>query len=233
LHVWPTLIDMTAGGLECRSKDRKDEMLMGGLVRATWPTTRARDTKSEEGQDNDQLLQRAAESRLTIGQAVKLGLWPTAKANENDQDNHEAIKRAGSSWLGQNRGATVSTMLKATWPTPNAGGFNEGESLESWQARADLLKEKHNNGNGAGMPLGVAVKATWGTPQSMSDNPAAHSQVNGEWYKPIHPGATTSGLLALTEKFAERLILLSCWMMGQDRELLRLWPKKAGRKGQF
>lgn len=51
------------------------------------------------------------------------------------------------------------------WPTPSAAVTNLTESPESWQARADGLKEKHGNGNGAGMPLTVAASA-WPTPAS-------------------------------------------------------------------
>ena len=51
------------------------------------------------------------------------------------------------------------------WPTPAASVTNLSESPESWQARADKLKAKGINGNGAGVPLTVAVKM-WPTPTS-------------------------------------------------------------------
>jgi hypothetical protein len=41
---------------------------------------------------------------------------PTLRANDNDQGNHESIRDAGSSWKGQNRGATISTAI-AMLPT--------------------------------------------------------------------------------------------------------------------
>jgi hypothetical protein len=49
-------------------------------------------------------------------------LLPTPRASENDQGNHEKIAAAGSSWKGQNRGATVSTII-AMLPTPQAYSF--------------------------------------------------------------------------------------------------------------
>jgi hypothetical protein len=57
-------------------------------------------------------------------------------------------------------------------PTPAAGNFNDTESLESWQARRDRQKQLGRNGNGIGMPLGIAVRllptptavTTWRTP---------------------------------------------------------------------
>ena len=43
-------------------------------------------------------------------------------------------------------------------PTPSAGQFNDGESVETWQARRDRVRESANNGNGFGVPLAMAVK---------------------------------------------------------------------------
>jgi hypothetical protein len=51
------------------------------------------------------------------------------------------------------------------WPTPTASLMNDSEAPESWQARANRIKDKGINGNGAGMPLTIAVKA-WPTPTS-------------------------------------------------------------------
>lgn len=59
--------------------------------------------------------------------------------------------------------ASVSSSLQ--WPTPAAGMPNDGEEPETWRARADLLKAKGMNGNGAGMPLAIAAKQ-WRTPRS-------------------------------------------------------------------
>lgn len=49
------------------------------------------------------------------------------------------------------------------WPTPNSGNFNDGEDLESWEARRQKNLAKHNNGNGQGTPLAIAAKL-WPTP---------------------------------------------------------------------
>ena len=43
-------------------------------------------------------------------------------------------------------------------PSPSAGQFNDGESVETWQARRDRVRETANNGNGFGVPLAMAVK---------------------------------------------------------------------------
>ena len=56
-----------------------------------------------------------------------------------------------------------------SWPTPDAGAFNVGQSLETWQARITALKAKGINGNGAGTPLAMAAQmAAWPTPKVSS-----------------------------------------------------------------
>jgi hypothetical protein len=53
------------------------------------------------------------------------------------------------------------------WPTPDANGMNDGERLESFQARQAVLKAKHGNGNGAGMPIAIAAQlAGWCSPSA-------------------------------------------------------------------
>ena len=42
-------------------------------------------------------------------------------------------------------------------PTPVAGNFNDGASLQTWQARRDRQKKLGRNGNGIGTPLPVAI----------------------------------------------------------------------------
>lgn len=60
------------------------------------------------------------------------------------------------------------------WSTPAAGNFNDSESPESWHARAERLKEQHQNGNGAGTPLAIQAKETalWLTPHGMGNSDA-------------------------------------------------------------
>jgi len=65
----------------------------------------------------------------------------------------------------------------AGWPTPDAQCMNVNSTVEIQQARRDRLKEKHNNSNGAGLPIGIAAQlAGWSTPVALPDNktPEAH-----------------------------------------------------------
>lgn len=69
----------------------------------------------------------------------------------------------------------------AQWPTPAAGNPNDGEPFEHWSARAETLKAKGINGNGAGMPLGIAIKTPWPIPRNNTGASvdAKHLSVDG------------------------------------------------------
>lgn len=75
-------------------------------------------------------------------------------------------------------GCSSSPGAGMNWPTPSAALTNDQESPESWQARADRIKQKGINGNGAGMPLTVAAKA-WPTPTTPSGGPNSGRENRG------------------------------------------------------
>ncbi|MGC4151521.1 MAG: DNA cytosine methyltransferase [Propionicimonas sp.] len=68
----------------------------------------------------------------------------------------DAANLAGHSQRSRNTPPlnTVVTLL----PTPSAGNFNDGEDPDEWEARRQRIKATGVNGNGMGMPLGVAVQ---------------------------------------------------------------------------
>ena len=74
------------------------------------------------------------------------------------------------------------------WPTLDASNMNSTESVESFMARQAVLKEKHKNGNGAGMPLAVAVRL-WPTARSTDGAKGGPGQVNGRGQVDSLPGA--------------------------------------------
>ncbi len=60
-------------------------------------------------------------------------------------------------------------LMKKLWPTPDAGVFNDGQTLEVWEARHAKELLKGYNGNGGGTPLAMAVKMPpkiWPTPRA-------------------------------------------------------------------
>jgi len=89
--------------------------------------------------------------------------WPTPRANENDQGTADKINEAGSSWKGQNRGATLTTQVKAeekNWATPQVTDI-----------RTDVRKpeERSNRANRGGcknLREEVHRAENWPTPDS-------------------------------------------------------------------
>ena len=61
---------------------------------------------------------------------------------------------------------TGSSSSHGLLPTPAAGNFNDGEDLESWEARRQRNLAKGINGNGQGTPLAIAVQQLLPTPNS-------------------------------------------------------------------
>jgi len=60
----------------------------------------------------------------------------------------------------------LPSAVMAFLPTPSAGNFNDGESLESWEARKAAQKARGINGNGMGTPLTIAVQKLYPTPRA-------------------------------------------------------------------
>lgn len=79
---------------------------------------------------------------------------------------------------GHRIAASASSSSPGLLPTPSAGNFNDGESLESWEARRQENLAKGINGNGMGTPLGVAVSLL-PTPQAADARRGAESEIGG------------------------------------------------------
>lgn len=75
---------------------------------------------------------------------------PEAKLATSGPDRARPTRRSSG---GHDLASAVALL-----PTPNAMVSNDGESAESWLSRREKLKAKLTNGNGAGMPLTVAVQ---------------------------------------------------------------------------
>jgi hypothetical protein len=92
----------------------------------------------------------------------------------------------------------------SSWPTPSAGNFNDGESLESWQARRDREAAKGRNGNGMGTPLGVAVQL-WATPAAR-DWRSGNSNLMDANSRPLSEQASNGKGGALNPAWVEALM---------------------------
>ena len=102
-------------------------------------------------------LQRSLVSRLrtataSLGSTLFTLTW---KARAMQSGRRIFAQRAGV--------RRISDSACTSWPTPSASVF--GENTEKELSRRALLKEKHGNGNGAGLTLGLAAQlASWPTP---------------------------------------------------------------------
>jgi hypothetical protein len=66
------------------------------------------------------------------------------------------------------------------WPTPDASVAQLGEMAETWLPRMEILKAKHGNGNGHGMPLTMAAQLgpTWRIEQGLSCPCRCHTSMS-------------------------------------------------------
>lgn len=98
---------------------------------------------------------RAFRRRLWVPATGEIGggALPTPKASDGERGRDKARTRPDT------KGRELATVVRDQMlPTPSAGLHNYDEAPESFMARRERLKAKGINGNGAGIPLGVAVK---------------------------------------------------------------------------
>ncbi len=74
---------------------------------------------------------------LTEGSETYSGTWPRS-----------GMTRSGTAYLLPPSVPLTSVTGSTSWPTPDAGVANDGETLESWEARREREKDKHRNGDG-------------------------------------------------------------------------------------
>ncbi len=124
------------------------------LTRELWPTIRAGDPRNSRAAITNKKQHPSGCSSLQLEQAVEVvsGVLPREL----------------------NSASELPPKYKRLWPTPDAGVFNDGQTLEVWQARHAKELAKGYNGNGGGTPLAMAVKM----PPKMFPTPRA-SDGNG------------------------------------------------------
>jgi hypothetical protein len=107
--------------------------------------------------------------------------WPTPAAQQYGGTAEQHLARKAKMDGGSRKTITELNAYVGQWPTPSATVMNDGEAPETWHARAQMLKAKHTNGNGAGLPLTVAA-VQWPTPAARdhkSANSAEHALETG------------------------------------------------------
>jgi len=173
----PTTSNSTIGAISSRGSDSgltPSELLdspptnLFGLDRAlVSPIPRRASKKAKKTQDTSGLpgadssasasLQQCLESRLRLrlekaGSTLFNLTWS------------ERVTPSGRRYLVRQVSVRrISVKDCTSWPTPNAGPQNDGDT--TWEQRREDLKAQHKNGNGFGMTLGQAsTLAHWQSP---------------------------------------------------------------------
>lgn len=91
--------------------------------------------------------------------------WKTSQLSFDEEwaEFSETWPRSGTTRSGtacelRTLGRRISEIAFGSWPTPDASVANFGEKPDTFLARREELKKRGYNGNGAGIPLAVAVQ---------------------------------------------------------------------------
>ena len=178
-----------------------------------WPSPNTMD-----GIKRDGLRPSRIETNRTSGYlseiAIQVAGWPTPRANDNNQGSQDKIVTAGSSWLGQGRGATVATMAQlAGWSTPAHRDYRH-PNLKTYAERGGGAK-------GEQLPNQVHhALAGWGTPTSQDSKHAGISAAeairdpNVLRNQVYLSGLAPNGSPASTAKRGALNPVFSLWLMG-------------------
>lgn len=110
-------------------------------------------------------------------------LWANPPSGCNSSSTNEALN-LWTNLLSKATSTNEQPTPCETWATPSASIANDGEDPLTWLARAEELKAKHVNGNGAGMPLTVQA-SLWLTPHGFANTDASGHEAGaaGEFAK--------------------------------------------------
>jgi len=174
---WPTV--RTSDCNNSPTSEQSGERYAQLRSAVSWPTATSRDWKGAYSKESH-----AKKNRMSLLPDA-VAHWPTPATADGGKignqpnfgqvclSNHPAIvgvpsrdkleksrKHGQAAPESSNSGGSRQGL---SWPTPSGAVVNDGETLESWEARKQRNLEKHCNGNGMGTPLTIAVKQ-WGTP---------------------------------------------------------------------
>jgi DNA (cytosine-5)-methyltransferase 1 len=91
--------------------------------------------------------------------ASEYGCWPTPNVpNGGRRVPKTATIKGGKTPTAYTEDGKKCQVAVQWWPTPDAQAMNLNADPVKHMERLERLKAKHNNGNGAGLTLGVAVK---------------------------------------------------------------------------
>lgn len=93
------------------------------------------------------------------------GIFPWGSDLYSETFPDSGTMRSGVVFELRTSGPAISGSGSSLWPTAAASVANDGETLESWDARKERNLAKHCNGNGMGTPLTIAA-TRWPTIRS-------------------------------------------------------------------
>ena len=155
MRGWPTA--RTADAVAGPDYAIEDRMESGGkslptsAALAGWSTASSRDWKDSPGMAVEATNPDGSTRTRTdqLPRQTLLAGWPTVTATDALKQG-EVSPRPGMMGLSE-------TAPLSGWPTADAQAMNVAADPEKHQARRERLREKHGNGNGAGLPIGQAA----------------------------------------------------------------------------
>lgn len=202
---------------------------------SNWPTATAQDAASSSADAKYGTVNRTPGTTLT--DAIRK--WQSPRASEAEHAGRVTRNHNGQIGLAEQTN---------NWPTPNASLVNDGESPETFFARAQRRKvDKNDNGNGNGTALTIAAKA-WPTPaardQKGENSPAHMIRTDGRSTnhadqlpnfvmllyshpdQPIPDGETSSESAPAARPRLNPVFV--CWLMGWPSHWTRAEPISSG-----
>lgn len=173
----------------------------------SWATPRENDNKKAGGNCD---TERAFNG---LPAQIQLATWATPQSRDTKGQTQNP-----------DRQDALPNQVKATWPTPDAS--NAGKTSRG--------------GDRIGEPLiGGLVRSTWPMPQAhdVTGPRGKGNTLRDNHYYPhdlatATLGAPTSGPLAQMEKFVDRLMALSGWLMGYTDQYLAHWETASCRRSR-
>lgn len=175
----------------------------------------------------ERLIYRLQASALRTNDSA-CGSWPTPNTPSGGRSmSTEKMDATGKTADGKKHTASLEHAAKfATWPTPNAGQVNDTDP--NWQERRKECKERHSNGNGFGINLGMAAQLASPTTPTVRDHKDTGDMSESMVRKDGKPrndtvprqafGTPVSGSTAQTESTGQLNPALSRWLMGYPPE---------------
>ena len=224
--------DASEAGKTSRGGNRKDEMLIGGMVRsgsslvaypANLPLAPASNEEIATLVGSGRRLSDAYPKSGPLGRFSRILLesetWGSpefslrwklkaTKCGCSVFQLAPSVRRTGESDTG-------------SWPTP------QEHDQTGPRGKNNTFSDSHYYPH----DLATATQASWKTPHGMQTEgyDRNHGPKGNELGRQAN-GAITSSCLARTEKFVVRLLILSAWLMGYQWNYLKNWQRKSPKK---